>query len=323
MNQCKVILVFLLSICIVYFFDVLSGLSVSAAQSDVIRFLYPVITCTFVIAIQRFVNYKSLVSYALIFSISITSFLGITKTLTGAYAGSTNALFFGLSFYSASLAYKSFNNRLCWQDVFIVANPLLLFTGPIATTFQNITTTRIYRRFTIYFPFLVTGVFFYKIIACPLAMFLPLIALTNSIGAVTFACIFELFVYFNFAGLSLIMYALFGFFGIRIPLNFRQPFSSRNLIEFWRGWHVSLSSVFKQMFYTPVSKRFNGHLAIFAVFISSVVWHGVTANFFIWGIFHAVCFILTKALLKRGGIHLATILMLFAIVIDRMVFADI
>ena len=88
-------------------------------------------------------------------------------------------------------------------------------------------------------------------------------------------------------------------FGLGIPLNFRQPFSSRNLIEFWRGWHVTLSSVLKNLFYNPVRTKSNGSIALFVVFLSSAMWHGVTVNFIFWGTFHATCFIITKLLLNN------------------------
>lgn len=331
-------IVFVSSVFIIGFYSFMSGLNLADTLLHLHKFLYPIVACILIIVVFQLIdkilsrtsrspNTTSVkyLAYALFFSISVTSFFGITKTLTGAYAGSTNELVFGLSFYTAFLAYKIFTSSLSWRDTLIASNPLLLITGPIATIFHHTSKHSLQRRFTKYFPFLVIGIFFFKIIATPLAHFLPLIALTNFRYALLFAFIFELFVYFNFAGLSLIIYALFGFFGIKVPLNFQQPFSSRNLVDFWKGWHVSLSLVLKTLFYTPIRKktwRGAAPLAVFAVFLSSALWHGVTINFVMWGMLHSLCFIATVFLLRCGYARLTTVLMIFAIVIGRMIFAD-
>ncbi len=146
--------------------------------------------------------------------------------------------------------------------------------------------------------------------------------LTNSIEVITFGLIFELFIYFNFCGLSLIVFSIFGIFGVRIPLNFKQPFSSENIIDYWKNWHISLSTVLKTLFYSPTRKNYPTSLALFIVFISSAMWHGVTVNFAMWGIFHALMFIITIKLLSKEYKILSTFLMIFAIIIGRVIFAD-
>ena len=62
------------------------------------------------------------------------------------------------------------------------------------------------------------------------------------------------------------LYGLFGIIGYRIPLNFKQPFSSTNIIEFGRGWHLSLSAVLKLMFYKPLRKNFPPSIALLGFF---------------------------------------------------------
>jgi alginate O-acetyltransferase complex protein AlgI len=131
-----------------------------------------------------------------------------------------------------------------------------------------------------------------------------------------------LFVYANFCGLSLIVYGVAGIAGLKIPLNFRQPFSATNLIDFWKGWHTSLSAVLKALFYNPTKKRFGTFAAVTVVYLASAMWHGVTLNFVLWGSFHAACFIATMVLLK-SRFRLASLpLMLAAIVLGRLLFAD-
>jgi len=246
----------------------------------------------------------------------------LSNPMTGNYVSSKNIYLFGLSFYSLTLAYKSYKEEINFKDIIIASNPLILFTGPIAIYFKEIKETSFHRRCKYYIPYLIIGIFFSQVIASPLTNFFTLIEKTNTPLVLIYGIIFEVFIYFNFAGLSLIIYAVFGIVGISIPLNFRQPFSSRNLIEFWRNWHISLSTVLKELFYSPIRKRFNGTIAILVVFICSGFWHGVSLNFIIWAGFHALCYIITKLFLKKGYGYITTLIMIFAIPLGRIIFAD-
>jgi D-alanyl-lipoteichoic acid acyltransferase DltB (MBOAT superfamily) len=262
------------------------------------------------------------IEYFLFFTISIASLLGFTETLTGSHAESTNTLLFGLSFYSASMAYLIAQNRFNYGSILSVSNPLLLSTGPIAIFFQCISYKSLRKRFEYYFPFIIVGTFMFQVVGSPLTEFFFLIDNTDVISSIVFAAIFELFVYVNFCGLSLLIYGLFGVFGYRIPLNFKQPFSSRNIIEFWRGWHTSLSQVLKILFYNPLRKKYSLFFALLGVYIASAMWHGVTFNFLLWGLFHAFFFWISIKLLKRSYSLLPIVLLPFIIVIGRLIFAD-
>ena len=266
--------------------------------------------------------YKKIFAYFLFFSISLASLMGLTSALTGSHAVSTNPFLYGLSFYTAYFAHQIIVKKVTVNDIFIASNPMLLFTGPIAIIFSKLWHKSLIKRLNYFLPFLITGVFFYKIIAVPLTNLFWLIDMTTTLEVILFGIIFELFIYFNFCGLSLIVYAVFGIFGIKIPLNFKQPFSSRNIIEFWRGWHRSLSSVLSALFYRPIKKYLSTPFALLGVYIASALWHGVTINFLIWGAFHAVCFILTIKLLNRNFSKLATFFMFFAVIYGRVIFAD-
>ena len=166
------------------------------------------------------------------------------------------------------------------------------------------------------------GVFFFHIIASPLTQFLYFVNKTDLISVLTFAIIFEIFIYANFCGLSLAIYGIFGILGYRIPLNFRQPFSSTNVVDFWKGWHTSLSAVLKRLFYSPTRLFSSQLVAIFAVFIASGLWHGITVNFLFWGVFHAVIFYLSLTLLRRNRRLSPLFLLLVGIIIGRLIFAD-
>ncbi|TQV63331.1 MAG: hypothetical protein FNT29_07360 [Halothiobacillaceae bacterium] len=261
--------------------------------------------------------------YGLFFSIALTSLLGLTQTMTGSHAVSTNALFYGLSFYSLFLAYHlAVAGRIQSQGVWVATNPLILITGPISVFFSSLSHRSFRKRLYYYAPFVLIGVFFFKVVASPLSYFHDMLKLTDAVSALLYAFIFELFVYFNFAGLSLLVYGLFGIMGVKIPLNFRQPFSARNLVEFWRGWHVSLSAVLKELFYNPVKRRVGSYLAVFAVFLSSAIWHGVSLNFLLWGILHASLFALTMYMLKARKYWVTPFIMVFGILFGRLLFAD-
>lgn len=299
-----------------------------AQLADVfLRAIVPLSVCYLISAtivrvqVTRF-SYGFVLPYLLFFSISLTSLFGLTETLTGSHAESDNLFLYGLSFYTATLAYFAVNRTITHASPLVASNPLLLITGPIATIFRSEAHRSVGKRVQYYAPFIVIGVFFHQAVATPLTNTFHLISETDLVSALVFAAIFELFVYANFCGLSLAIYGLMGVFGVRVPLNFRQPFSARNLIEFWRGWHTSLSTVLKTLFYTPTRKVFGTTAAIFVVYFGSAMWHGVTFNFVLWGLFHGACFVATLMVLRRKILIVPTIIMIFAVVVGRLIFAD-
>lgn len=288
---------------------------------DVKKFLVPLL----VVSTFAFLNtaYKIRhTQYLLFFSISFASLLGFTETLTGSHAESSNILLYGLSFYTASMAYLIAQNKFNYQSILSVSNPLLLSTGPIALYFKRVSYKSLRRRIEYYVPFIIVGTFMFQIVGSPLTEFFFLIDKVDIVSSLTFAAIFELFVYVNFCGLSLLIYGVFGVLGFRIPLNFKQPFSSTNIVEFWRGWHTSLSQVLKVLFYNPIRKKHSLLSALFGVYVASAMWHGVTFNFLLWGLFHALCFWITIKILKQKNSLIPLILLPIIIVIGRLIFAD-
>jgi hypothetical protein len=263
--------------------------------------------------------------YLIFFSISITSLLGFTKTLTGAYVASSQSFTFGLAFYSAAIAYYlGVSNRKPTLSWAFAANPLFLTTGPVAVQIYSIKHWGADRRRQYFSPWLILGLFYFWAISVPLGQFSTLLQKTDVVSSLTYAIILELFVYFNFAGLSFIAYALAGYFGYKIPLNFKQPFSARNLLEYWKGWHLSLSTVLKELFYTPMRRRFGSFAAIIVVYMSSAMWHGVSLNFLIWGLFHGIAYFGSLSLLKskRQTRTLNLFLLFVGIVLGRLLFGE-
>lgn len=317
-NRIKFLILWLIG-ALIYFF------SVKNTELSFEGIIVPSIFCFITILAIRGLSekYKTLFAYLLFFSTGILTFFGVIKPLTGSVSESPNILFFGFSFYTLSLAYLAKNTKnIDLLDTLKVSNPALLSTGPIALFIKNYRYRNFHYRLNYYMPYFIIGFFFFHIIGVPLVPLFKFIYATDAVSSIVFALIFELFLYANFCGLSLMLYGLFGIVGFKIPLNFKQPFSSRNIIEFWRGWHLSLTAVLKTMFYEPLRKRFPPSIALLGVFLASAMWHGVTINFLIWGFFHALIFLVTIYLLNRNIPILPTIVLIIAFIIGRIIFAE-
>jgi D-alanyl-lipoteichoic acid acyltransferase DltB (MBOAT superfamily) len=114
---------------------------------------------------------------------------------------------------------------------------------------------------------------------------------TLFLGAILFA--FQ--IYCDFSGYSDIAIGTARLFGFDLMQNFAFPYFSRDIAEFWRRWHISLSTWFRDYIYIPLGgSRVNTLLNIrntFVVFIVSGFWHGANWTFIIWGFLHAIYFL--------------------------------
>ena len=112
---------------------------------------------------------------------------------------------------------------------------------------------------------------------------------TLAVGAV----FFTIQIYCDFSGYSDIALGTARLFGIELLSNFAFPYFSRDIAEFWRRWHISLSSWFKDYLYIPLGgSRGSKWMTLrntFILFIVSGFWHGANWTFIIWGLFHALC----------------------------------
>lgn len=106
-------------------------------------------------------------------------------------------------------------------------------------------------------------------------------------------------IYFDFWGYSVMAVGLGKMLGFSIPRNFDHPYTSRSLSEFWRRWHITLGSWFKEYVYIPLggSRKGNGRTVcnLFVVWALTGLWHGADWNFVLWGI----VFFLLLSLEKR------------------------
>jgi alginate O-acetyltransferase complex protein AlgI len=108
------------------------------------------------------------------------------------------------------------------------------------------------------------------------------------LGAVFFA--FQ--IYGDFSGYTDIALGTARLFGFELMKNFNFPYFSRDIAEFWRRWHISLSSWFKDYVYIPLGGNQNYAVRnIFIVFLVSAFWHGANFTYIIWGLLHALYFV--------------------------------
>ncbi len=114
----------------------------------------------------------------------------------------------------------------------------------------------------------------------------------TSLNLVLCSILFSFQIYCDFSGYSDIAIGCARLFGINLTRNFNIPYLSRSLPEFWRRWHISLMSWFRDYVYFPLggSRRSLGRTIFntFVVFFISGLWHGADWSFVLWGLFHAV-----------------------------------
>ncbi|WP_105177323.1 MBOAT family O-acyltransferase [Clostridium cagae] len=105
-------------------------------------------------------------------------------------------------------------------------------------------------------------------------------------------------IYFDFSGYSDMAIGLGKMFGFEFMENFNYPYISKSLTEFWRRWHISLSTWFRDYLYIPLGGNRSGNMYfnLFIVFLVTGIWHGASWNFIIWGLWHGLFLIIEKVL---------------------------
>ncbi len=143
--------------------------------------------------------------------------------------------------------------------------------------------------------------------------------------------------YFDFSGYSDMAIGLARMFGVRLPVNFRSPYKSSSIIEFWRRWHITLSRFLKDYLYIPLGGNRKGkvrrYINLFLTMLLGGLWHGAGWTFVAWGALHGVYLAINhgwlslrkafglasepKSWLMRGS---ATALTFFAVVVGWVFF---
>lgn len=110
-------------------------------------------------------------------------------------------------------------------------------------------------------------------------------------------------IYFDFSGYSDMAIGLGRMLGFEFKINFNYPYISRSITEFWRRWHISLGSWFREYVYIPLGGNRRGkwktYRNIFVVWMLTGIWHGASWNFLCWGVYFALLLMLEKAFLLK------------------------
>lgn len=114
---------------------------------------------------------------------------------------------------------------------------------------------------------------------------------TSWLGNLVLGFSYFLQLFFDFAGYSRMARGMGCFFGFEIPRNFNKPYTAISVQDFWRRWHISLTSWFRNYVYIPLGGNRVSHqrwiLNILAVWLLTGIWHGASLNFLLWGLWQA------------------------------------
>lgn len=133
---------------------------------------------------------------------------------------------------------------------------------------------------------------------------------------------FTLQIYFDFSGYSDMAIGLGRIFGFSFPENFRYPYIAKSITEFWRRWHMSLGTFFRDYVYIPLGgSRRHQLVNIFVVWFLTGMWHGASWNFILWGLYFGIILVIEKhTILKIKDKIPAALLHFYAVAIVVMGF---
>jgi len=144
-------------------------------------------------------------------------------------------------------------------------------------------------------------------------------------GAWFGALMFALQIYYDFSAYSDMAIGLGKMFGFNYLENFNYPYISRSVSEFWRRWHISLGSFFRDYVYIPLGgNRKNVYFNLFVVWCLTGLWHGASWNFVLWGLYFGAFIIIEKLflskLLEKLPAFISHIYLMFVVIIGWVLF---
>jgi alginate O-acetyltransferase complex protein AlgI len=114
---------------------------------------------------------------------------------------------------------------------------------------------------------------------------------------------YSLQIYFDFSAYSDMAIGLGKMFGFDFLENFNYPYISKSVSEFWRRWHISLGSWFRDYLYIPLGGNRNGHLKTYRnlliVWLATGIWHGASWTFVAWGLYYGIFIMIERAFLNK------------------------
>jgi alginate O-acetyltransferase complex protein AlgI len=139
---------------------------------------------------------------------------------------------------------------------------------------------------------------------------------------------FTLQIYFDFSAYSDMAIGLARMLGFRLRENFNMPYASRSLTEFWRRWHISLSTFIRDYLYVPLGGNRAGaartYVNLWICFLLSGIWHGANWNFLLWGAYNGLFLTLDRLfllkLLERAGALVSTAATLLIVMVGWTIF---
>ena len=139
-----------------------------------------------------------------------------------------------------------------------------------------------------------------------------------------YAIAYTLHIYFDFSGYSDMAIGLGKIFGFDFLENFNYPYISSSITEFWRRWHMSLGSWFRDYLYIPLGgnrvPKWRWLLNLFIVWMATGFWHGAEWNFIVWGLMYAVLLISEKLWLKGMPKAIGHIYTLLFVILGFVIF---
>ncbi|MGN0072824.1 MAG: MBOAT family O-acyltransferase [Coriobacteriales bacterium] len=191
-------------------------------------------------------------------------------------------------------AQRSFANILLYISLFpqLIAGPIVKYHDIAAEIEERRQTpeglAKGFRRFIVGLAKKVLVANYMAVVAD--AMFAANPADLNAIGAWIGILAYTLQIYFDFSGYSDMAIGLGWMFGFHFKENFRHPYASTSIREFWTRWHISLSTWFKEYLYIPLGGNRRGQartaLNKVVVFLTCGLWHGASWTFVFWGLYH-------------------------------------
>lgn len=152
----------------------------------------------------------------------------------------------------------------------------------------------------------------------------------NILNAWLGAAAYMLQIYFDFSGYSDMAIGLGWMFGFHFKENFQYPYTSLSIREFWRRWHISLSSWFREYLYIPLGGNRKGRVRTcvnkFIVFACTGIWHGANVTFLFWGLYHGFFLMLEEFLPffrkdeKKKGLRIGRHIYVILVVLIGFVF---
>jgi len=136
---------------------------------------------------------------------------------------------------------------------------------------------------------------------------------------------FTLQIYFDFSGYSDMAIGLGKMLGFDFLENFNYPYTAKSVTDFWRKWHISLSSWFKDYVYIPLGgnrvKLLRNCINILVVWALTGLWHGASWNFIVWGLYYGILLIVEKNIFKKTPAVICRIYTLTAVIIGWVFFS--